>query len=82
MTPELVSQLQDAGLLLLVGMVVVFIFLVLLIGAVHLISLFCRKFPGAATAATEARFPVARKGPSPALAAAITTAVHQYRKQP
>lgn len=82
MTPELYSQLQDAGLLLVVGMVVIFTFLGLLIGAVSLISLFCRKFPGAAPAGTEARFPVARKGPSPTLVAAITTAVHQYRKQP
>ncbi|WP_088332184.1 OadG family transporter subunit [Lacimicrobium sp. SS2-24] len=82
MTPELSSQLQDAGLLLVVGMVVVFTFLGLLIGAVSLISVYCRKFPGAAPSETQGRIPVSRKGLSPAVVAAITSAVHQYRKQP
>jgi len=80
------DQLSEAGILLAVGMTVVFAFLSLLIGGIHSIAWFCRAFPSAE---------VAQSGPprlpnnnskisptttvSPQIKAAIQTAVNLHR---
>ena len=47
METNITSALAESAILLGVGMVVVFVFLTLLIGAVQLISYLCEKFPEA-----------------------------------
>ena len=80
MDPNVSSLLQDAALLLVIGMLVVFIFLTILIGAVNLISLICRRFPEARPPQHEFKTSSASKELSPAVVAAISAAVHQYRQ--
>ena len=78
--------LVEAGTLLLVGMSVVFVFLTLLIGAINLIAMICSKFPEDDTQKPYARVGASRDNNknqnqiSPATVAAISAAVHQYRK--
>lgn len=84
------EQLLEAGLLLGVGMTVVFCFLTLLIGGIHSIAWFARTFPEPEQASS-------KKHPSytqtknnnktatpttvnPTIIAAITAAVHTHRK--
>lgn len=43
----MIEQLTEAGMLLAVGMSVVFAFLTMLIGGIHLIAWFARKYPEA-----------------------------------
>lgn len=84
MPTTLASQLTESALLLVVGMAVVFIFLTLLIGAVHLISAFCAKYPGVQDEPKPVRRVANRskdEGLSPSVVAAIGAAVHQYRKE-
>ena len=79
------NLLVEAGTLLLVGMIVVFVFLTLLIVAIKLIAKVCSYFPesiapGPAQPA-QASTSVSQSGAmSPSLVAAISAAVHQYRK--
>lgn len=85
MTDDISTILVDSAMLLLVGMSVVFVFLTLLIGAIHLIQWLCNKFP----AAEEPYVPqpsgavaTAKKDDiNPQLVAAISSAVHQYRNK-
>ncbi|AWL12684.1 Oxaloacetate decarboxylase [Saliniradius amylolyticus] len=85
MNSEVSALLADAGMLMLTGMSVVFIFLVLVIGAIHLIGVVHRLLP--ATESDEApamRSPAqsATTGkPSQAVIAAISAAIHQHRNK-
>ncbi|MCV2883163.1 OadG family transporter subunit [Aestuariibacter sp. AA17] len=77
--------LVEAGTLLLVGMSFVFVFLTILIAAVHGITLFCKRFPEPATPHPSSAVPVVSQQndagqPSPQVVAAITAAIHQYRQ--
>lgn len=77
--------LIEAANLLLVGMSVVFVFLTLLIVAVQLIAFLNAKFPEAAPAeAPPRRLPATKPGQSGSVEnktiAAISAAIHQYRK--
>jgi oxaloacetate decarboxylase gamma subunit len=47
MSTQMNDQLMEAGILLAVGMSVVFAFLILLIAGIHGIAWFCRKYPSA-----------------------------------
>ncbi|MGY0590397.1 MAG: OadG family protein [Paraglaciecola chathamensis] len=86
MQPDVMSLLLEAGMLLLVGMSVVFLFLTLLIGAVNFIAWVCAKFPEEElTPAVQPsrRAPPAanQSGITVPVVAAITAAVDQYRRQ-
>ena len=88
MSSQMSGQLIEAAVLLTVGMSVVFAFLVLLIGGIHAIAWFCRKYPSedaspntpkkraASNQATKNTLPASV---SPQVAAAITAAVHTHR---
>lgn len=87
MSTQMNDQLLEAGVLLAVGMSVVFAFLILLIGGIHTIAWFCRKFPSDEVTpyATQNRAAqnINNKSPtsvSPQVAAAITAAVHTHRQ--
>jgi oxaloacetate decarboxylase gamma subunit len=87
MSTQMNDQLLEAGVLLAVGMSVVFAFLILLIGGIHAIAWFCRKFPSDEVTpyATQNRAVQNNnnKSPtsvSPQVAAAITAAVHTHRQ--
>ena len=73
--------LWEAASLMLIGMVSVFAFLLLLVFVVQLISaVMQRYFP--VKAADKANVAGnSGNGPSPAVIAAISTAIHQYRQQ-
>lgn len=72
--------LLEAASLMLIGMVAVFAFLLLLVLVVQLISaVVLRYFP--VKAAEKAARVDSSSGPSPAVIAAISTAIHQYRQQ-
>ena len=72
--------LLEAASLMLIGMVAVFAFLLLLVFIVQLIStVVLRYFP--VKAAEKAARVDSNSGPSPAVIAAISTAIHQYRQQ-
>jgi oxaloacetate decarboxylase gamma subunit len=86
MSTQMTNQLIEAGALLGVGMSVVFAFLILLIGGIHSIAWFCRKFPSDEVTPQAAQNRVIQnnngKSPtsvSPQVAAAITAAVHTHR---
>lgn len=85
MQPEISTLLIDAGSLLVVGMVAVFIFLTLLIFAVHLIAKLHTILPQTAPEHTSpAASPVTThddEQPSQATIAAISAAVHAYRRK-
>lgn len=83
MQTSISDLLIEAANLMVVGMVVVFVFLTLLIGAVTLIAAINRKFPEEVVTAQPAR--AQRKVSNEKIStsvpvAAITAAVHQYRK--
>ncbi|OEC36120.1 oxaloacetate decarboxylase, gamma subunit [Pseudomonas cuatrocienegasensis] len=76
------SQLLLEGVeLMLFGMGFVFLFLVLLIGAIHLMARVLARIAPAAAAPVvrQASVPVASSGPSADVLAAIQTAIHQHR---
>jgi oxaloacetate decarboxylase gamma subunit len=71
------NALTDAAVLLGVGMSVVFVFLTLLIGAIHGITAFCKLFPAPVEAepfASQLNSP-----PPDEVLQAIRIAVNQYR---
>jgi oxaloacetate decarboxylase gamma subunit len=73
--------LWEAASLMLIGMVAVFAFLLLLVFVVQVISsVMQRYFPVKPTDKT-ARAESGSNGPSPAVIAAISGAIHQYRQQ-
>lgn len=79
------NLLVEAGTLLLVGMVVVFVFLTLLIVAIKLIAKVCEYFPepvAPGLAQPVQASPAASHSDAmpPSLVAAISAAIHQYRK--
>lgn len=75
------SLLLEAGTLMLVGMVVVFVFLTMLIGAIHLLTKFAQAFPDKVAAAPKPIAPQTTNSnqPSPQVVAAISAAVKQYK---
>lgn len=81
----MVEQLTEAGILLGVGMSVVFTFLTLLIVGIHAIAWFCRTFPSPEQTPdirphqTQNNNKKASSTVSPEIAAAITAAVHTHR---
>ena len=78
---SLTTQLGEAGILMAVGMISVFIFLSILIIAMNLLSRFVKKFPGTEKPLLQPKNSVqTTEQPSGELVAAITAAVHQYRK--
>lgn len=86
MSMQMKDQLVEAGVLLAVGMSVVFAFLILLIGGIHTIAWFCRKFPSAEVIPYTTTNPDTQnnniKQPtsvSPQVVTAITAAVHIHR---
>ncbi|MEP4891079.1 MAG: OadG family transporter subunit [Aliiglaciecola sp.] len=83
MQASISELLIEAANLMVVGMVVVFVFLTLLIGAVNLIAAINRRLPEEvvpAAAARTQRKVTTDKSSSSVPIAAITAAVHQYRK--
>jgi oxaloacetate decarboxylase gamma subunit len=86
---QMTEQLAEAGLLLGVGMSVVFGFLILLIGGIHAIAWYCRKFPSPEVLAPKSRKRNAQNqtksnsqsssSVSPQVSAAISAAVHTHR---
>lgn len=86
MQPDVMSLLLEAGMLLLVGMSVVFLFLTLLIGAVNIIAWGSAKFPEevpkSVNKARSSSSPATNQsGVSAPVVAAISAAVEQYRRQ-
>jgi oxaloacetate decarboxylase gamma subunit len=90
MSTQMNDQLIEAGILLTVGMSVVFTFLILLIAGIHSIAWFCRKYPSAEIiphtaqnrATQDRKIQDNNKSPTPVnpqVAAAITAAVHTHR---
>lgn len=84
METTVTDTLIEAAVLMLVGMTVVFVFLVILIGAVKLIAWLDSILPAVKepTVSSRSRSPQKNQktpGTSPALIAAISAAVHQYR---
>ncbi|NMH59590.1 OadG family protein [Alteromonas ponticola] len=80
------SLLLEAATLLGMGMIFVFTFLALLIAAINLIAAFCRKFPGKPSPDGHSKpLKLSHSGstdqPDGTTLAAISAAVHQYRKQ-
>ena len=91
MSTQMADQLAEAGVLLAVGMSVVFAFLILLIAGIHAIAWYCRKFPSDEVVAHAPRNRASQNKPqptntnksstvvSPQVAAAIAAAVHTHR---
>ncbi len=79
MNADIQALLLDAGLLLLVGMAVVFLFLSLLIGVVNLISRLCSRFAEPQPAVVTPKRTQVPASVSAAEVAAISAAIHQYR---
>jgi oxaloacetate decarboxylase gamma subunit len=78
------SVLLEAGTLMLVGMVVVFLFLTMLIGAINLLTKFAEAFPDKETTSAPAKItPQATNSnqTSPQVIAAISAAVKQYKSR-
>ena len=75
------SLLLEAGTLMLVGMVVVFVFLTMLIGAIHLLTKFAQAFPDKVAPVAKPIAPQTTNSnqPSPQVVAAISAAVKQYK---
>lgn len=78
------SQLSEAGILMGVGMMSVFMFLSLLIIAMLLLARLVKKFPGEQTevsrpprANTQSK--AQSEKPTPQVVAAISAAIHQHR---
>ncbi|MDF2178252.1 OadG family transporter subunit [Aliiglaciecola sp. CAU 1673] len=84
MTTSVQSLLFDAAMLLVVGMLVVFLFLSLLIGAIQLVSRFCKHTidePISVPANLSAKVDNPGAAPSASVIAAISAAIHQHRQQ-
>ena len=73
--------LREAASLMAIGMVAVFAFLLLLVLIVQLISKVMQRYFPQKAADKVTRFDNSGSGPSPAVIAAISTAIHQYRQQ-
>lgn len=76
------TLLNESLWLLGIGMVVVFLFLSMLIGAIKLIQILCYVEPEEAPApsANQPSTGIAAEGIAPHVVAAITAAVHQHRQ--
>ena len=85
MQTELADMLVEAATLMLVGMLMVFIFLSLMIGAVNLVAWICAKFPESQGHAINnqtsrnASSSSSKQNISPSTTAAISAAIHQHR---
>lgn len=86
MQPDVANALAEAAILLLVGMVVVFLFLSMLIGAITFIAWLNRQFP-APSMGTEAspttsisNAQQANQTVAPNIVAAISAAIQQHRR--
>ncbi|MDP5136854.1 OadG family transporter subunit [Rheinheimera baltica] len=78
----MVAQLLlEAANLMFIGMVAVFAFLLLLVFVVQLISKIMQRYFPVKIADKAVRIDAGSNGPSPAVIAAISSAIHQYRKQ-
>lgn len=73
--------LWEAASLMLIGMVSVFAFLLLLVFVVQLISAVMQRYFPVKLADKASLVGSGGNGPSPAVIAAISTAIHQYRQQ-
>lgn len=84
MEPTVTDLLYETFWLLIIGMTVVFSFLIMLIGGVKLIEKFCAAFPETESTNQPTYPPTSQpeeSGVSPQIVAAITAALHQYRKK-
>lgn len=78
----MVAQLLlEAANLMFIGMVAVFAFLLLLVFIVQLISAFMSRYFPVKLAEKPNRIDSGSNGVSPAVVAAISAAVHQYRQK-
>ena len=73
--------LLAAARLMLIGMVAVYAFLMLLLFVVKLISSVMQRYFPVKVADKAVRADSSANGPTPAVIAAISTAIHQYRQQ-
>lgn len=86
MQPDIASALTEAANLLLVGMVVVFLFLSMLIGAITLIAWLNKQFPDPSMMAKTRPKPSSNlakannQAVAPNIVAAISAAIHQHRR--
>jgi oxaloacetate decarboxylase gamma subunit len=81
MQANVTELLAEASTLMVVGMGVVFVFLSLMIGAINLIAYINNKFPEEVSQSnTASSRRTSAKVQSSIPVAAITAAVHQYRK--
>jgi oxaloacetate decarboxylase gamma subunit len=86
MQPEVANALAEAANLLLVGMVVVFLFLSMLIGAITLIAWFNKLIPDESLNPLENQGKFTNstlpnnQGVSPKIVAAISAAIFQHRQ--
>ena len=71
--------LAEAGVLMLVGMVVVFLFLSMLIVAIKLLTKFAEAYPDPIKPTRNDIKPTSSSKTSPQVIAAITAAVKQYK---
>ena len=88
MTNDISALLLDSAILLVVGMSVVFVFLTILIFAIHAIEWFANKLPSEESVTNKSVTPSFQSAPTaapagsnvdPKVVAAITAAVHQHR---
>ena len=80
------AQLGEAGVLMGVGMLSVFLFLSLLIFAMFLLAWLVKQFPGEEVVSTNAQpvtstSTVKNDKPTPQVVAAISVAIDRYRRQ-
>lgn len=73
--------LLEAATLMLIGMATVFIFLLLLVLLMIAMSSVLRRFTPVKVAGNATKSDITSGGVSPAVVAAISAAVHQYRQQ-
>ncbi|WP_372625903.1 oxaloacetate decarboxylase subunit gamma [Arsukibacterium sp.] len=73
--------LLESATLMVIGMVSVFTFLLLLVLLMTAMSRLLRRFSPAKVASPAGKTESATSGVSPAVVAAISAAVHQYRQQ-
>lgn len=86
MQPEIANALAEAAILLVVGMVMVFLFLSMLIGAITLIAWVDKFFPEATLHTLESHSKLninalsSDQSVSPKVVAAITAAISQHKQ--